>query len=208
MMALVGLAIFFNGRSIPSVHAAEKNQQLAFIMAAKLSGSLLPGEDLVERIAADLTLIKTTLPATRDISPRQPWIAGQLLVGFETGDRDKFVAGKMPEITAANEKYGPVTVKAYRGIEAAKLTFSKPFNPEVLAAVYTKIPGVKFAESNKLVGDGDRATVKKGEDGVLLYTLSKGWGDCQAGCIHRHTWNVSVTGGTATLISEKGPPVP
>jgi hypothetical protein len=36
-----------------------------------------------------------------------------------------------------------------------------------------------------------------------------GWGDCQAGCIDRHTWTYEVTpDGTVTLISEEGSPVP
>jgi hypothetical protein len=40
-------------------------------------------------------------------------------------------------------------------------------------------------------------------------TVTKGWGDCQAGCIERHTWVFAVDAtGTVTLVSEEGDPLP
>ena len=40
-------------------------------------------------------------------------------------------------------------------------------------------------------------------------TITKGWGDCQAGCIERHTWVYQVDSqGTVTLVEETGDPVP
>jgi hypothetical protein len=39
--------------------------------------------------------------------------------------------------------------------------------------------------------------------------VTRGWGDCQAGCISRHTWTYEVDGGgTVTLVSEGGDPLP
>ena len=39
--------------------------------------------------------------------------------------------------------------------------------------------------------------------------ITIGWGDCPAGCIHRHVWSYSVTpDGHATLDSETGDPLP
>lgn len=39
-------------------------------------------------------------------------------------------------------------------------------------------------------------------------SITKGWGDCQAGCISRHTWVYDVApDGTATLVAETGDPL-
>jgi hypothetical protein len=39
-------------------------------------------------------------------------------------------------------------------------------------------------------------------------TVTKGWGDCQAGCISRHTWTYDVDpSGAVTLVSEQGDPL-
>jgi hypothetical protein len=39
-------------------------------------------------------------------------------------------------------------------------------------------------------------------------TITKGWGDCQAGCISRHDWVFEVDGaGTVTLVEERGDPL-
>jgi hypothetical protein len=40
-------------------------------------------------------------------------------------------------------------------------------------------------------------------------TVTKGWGDCQAGCISRHTWVYDVdAAGVVTLVEERGDPLP
>jgi hypothetical protein len=40
-------------------------------------------------------------------------------------------------------------------------------------------------------------------------TVQIGWGDCEAGCISRHTWVYSVArDGTVTIVSEQGDPLP
>lgn len=39
-------------------------------------------------------------------------------------------------------------------------------------------------------------------------TITKGWGDCQAGCIYRHTWVFEVDpSGAVTLVDETGDPL-
>jgi hypothetical protein len=39
-------------------------------------------------------------------------------------------------------------------------------------------------------------------------TITKGWGDCQAGCISRHTWVFDVDGtGAVRLVEERGDPL-
>jgi hypothetical protein len=45
--------------------------------------------------------------------------------------------------------------------------------------------------------------------GAFVVTIQVGWGDCQSGCIDRHTWTYAVApDGTTTLLSETGDEVP
>ena len=47
------------------------------------------------------------------------------------------------------------------------------------------------------------------DDNGFAVKITVGAGDCQAGCIERHTWNYTVArDGTITLVSDEGDPVP
>ena len=45
--------------------------------------------------------------------------------------------------------------------------------------------------------------------GAFVVNVRVGWGDCQAGCINKHTWVYAVTpNGDVSVVSESGDPVP
>lgn len=47
------------------------------------------------------------------------------------------------------------------------------------------------------------------EVGTFVVTIVVGWGDCQAGCIERHTWTIEVSSdATITILAEDGPTIP
>src|SRR5664280_2442019 len=59
-----------------------------------------------------------------------------------------------------------------------------------------------------MVGQGSWYEVAPSASGWSV-TVQLGWGDCQAGCISRHTWTYAVTaGGAASVVSETGDPLP
>ena len=50
-----------------------------------------------------------------------------------------------------------------------------------------------------MIGDGDQILRERPGGGVRVYTFSRGWGDCPAGCIYRRNYRVSIhTDGTMT----------
>jgi len=58
-----------------------------------------------------------------------------------------------------------------------------------------------------LIGQSAWYEVSPGTVGWRI-TITKGWGDCQAGCISRHTWVFEVNlQGTVTLVEESGDPL-
>jgi hypothetical protein len=59
-----------------------------------------------------------------------------------------------------------------------------------------------------MIGQGSWYEVAPSASGWVV-TVQLGWGDCQAGCISRHTWTYAVTaGGAASVVSETGDALP
>lgn len=82
---------------------------------------------------------------------------------------------------------------------AVTLRSEDPVNSVGLSAAFEGISGVRYAESNRLVGDGGDIRASVLDNGIRL-RYSRAWGDCPAGCIHRTTWTFRVgADGTVTF---------
>jgi len=202
--ALLRLTMFL--MLAPIVYAEENIQ--AFMLASQSENRLLPEDGLIERITHELSMVYRTVPAVAKLRLFSPWTPGKVILGLEKGGKVKLAAGELEEVSAANEKYGPVTKKPFRSLEAVTLTFAKPYNADELVKVYSQLPGVKYAEADRMVGDGDRVVREVKSREIVHYTFSKGWGDCPSGCIHRHFWEIQVEDKKVTLIKEHGDPLP
>lgn len=94
-------------------------------------------------------------------------------------------------IDALVEQYD-LTLDNYLGFApAAVLHSEEAFNPVALSARFEGIPGVRHAEQNGPLGDGNDIQAKILEDALLLY-YSRAWGECPAGCVHRTTWTFRI----------------
>ena len=83
---------------------------------------------------------------------------------------------------------------------------------DALAAVIATDPrltGLTLLDPD-LIGQSAWAEVHEASGvGAFVVDVTVGWGDCQAGCIDRHTWSYSVLpDGTVQLMAENGSPVP
>ncbi|HYO44784.1 MAG TPA: carboxypeptidase-like regulatory domain-containing protein [Candidatus Limnocylindrales bacterium] len=77
---------------------------------------------------------------------------------------------------------------------------------EAVDAIRARTPWFDGIEARNpdLIGQAASWTAQTSEDGIRV-TFEIGWGDCQAGCIERHTWTWDVaTDGTATWVGEEG----
>lgn len=116
------------------------------------------------------------------------WAAGRRLTGE-------------PGIDALLNAYGLVLVSYDDGLGTpwAVLRAPVPLDVAALGARFGGLPGIRYAQPNEPIGDGDdiRARASGGE---LLLDYSVGFGDCPAGCIHRTTWTFAVAGGVARFV--------
>lgn len=72
-----------------------------------------------------------------------------------------------------------------------------------------RLAGIQPFDSG-LIGQSSWYTVEAASGvGAFVVAVRVGWGDCESGCIDEHSWVYSVTpDGTASVLSEGGPPVP
>lgn len=72
------------------------------------------------------------------------------------------------------------------------LISSKPLNLLALKNFFKKIDGVLDAGPDGLIGDGNDIVFNYSRANKI-YTFVIGWGDCLAGCMFKHYWEVAVT---------------
>ncbi len=84
----------------------------------------------------------------------------------------------------------------------------EPLNIEALAARFRGISGVRFAQPNNMIGDGNDIDGSIEESRVLL-DYSVGYGDCPAGCTGRLSYRFAVHfDGTVAYLGASGSPPP
>lgn len=84
----------------------------------------------------------------------------------------------------------------------------EPLNVESLANLFAGITGVRFAEPNGYVGDGNDIRGSVGNERILL-DYSVGYGDCPSGCIGRRFYHFAVhADGAVEYLGPSGSPPP
>jgi hypothetical protein len=81
-------------------------------------------------------------------------------------------------------------------------------NGQLLLQKYSQIPGVVEFNKHNMTGSGDMIDMKwDKKNKFLIYTLSKGWTNCETSCHYRHRWEFKVTQNIPKLVREYGDPV-
>ena len=80
-----------------------------------------------------------------------------------------------------------------------------PLNHIALSAKLEQTGEFKDVSADGAVGDGSDIAFLESE--IRIYEYSTGWGDCPAGCIFRHFWQVIVSGQEVYLLDEGGDPL-
>ncbi len=98
-----------------------------------------------------------------------------------------------------------VWYEAYRSTPyaSALIRSAAPLNTVALARQFSPAPGVRFAEPNGVIGDGDDIEAVRDRRGWTL-TFSRGSGDCPAGCTERVYWTFRVAGDDVAYLGTRG----
>ena len=123
----------------------------------------------------------------------QAWKNGQQLTGN-------------PAIDNLMETYNLSLSSSY--LNFVLLKSEKSYNLFALGNKFKDVEGVFWAEPDGLVGDGNNVFAKTLNDGSLCFIYRAAWGDCPAGCISSHYWDVLVSSdGKVKFIKEYGVPL-
>lgn len=168
---------------------------------------------LATAIDADLVRIRSAYPILARIHARPRSEPKTLLVTLHPAApfRDAWIAGTLTTgdtgLDALLTQFNATGVRHLTG-DLFVITFAQWLNTNRLAgAVKAASTQIRGAGENLTVGDGDQI-LRSEVDGVRTYAFVQGWGDCPAGCIYRHRWNVSIAPDGTLSVTESGSPLP
>jgi len=189
----------------PQVHAQGFDD--ATFLALQLGGQdgqIRLDEELAGAIAAELALIRAQVPAVAAIHVLHDWVPGELMVRMTDEALAELEAGTFTGFDDLFAEYPVVGLHFFDFIPWVHITFFEPLHAPNLVPLVLAVDGVTIAEPNYTLGDGDDITIAE----LGHYTFKHGWGDCLAGCIYNHYWEIQIQDGVATVVQEWGDDVP
>jgi hypothetical protein len=158
-------------------------------LSLEISGELRPPAALAYQIQADLEAIRSEYPQLADIHVLPSWVPGELLVGLTTSAYSQFKSGTFNGFDSLYAELGTPASRAHDTGQWVHLQFGQVYHGSRLAELFQAASGVRYADPNGILGDGDDIVARANR----TYTLSRGFGDCPAGCIDRESWDFTVT---------------
>ncbi len=158
-------------------------------LSLEISGELRPPVLLADQIQSDVTAIRSAHPDLADIRVLPTWLPGELLVGLTPSAYSEFKAGTFRGFDSLYADLGTPQTRTHDFSQWVHLQFGQVYHGARLAQLFQPVSGVRFADANGIVGDGDDIVAQADR----TYTLSRGFGDCPAGCIDRENFHFTVT---------------
>lgn len=164
-------------------------------LALRTTEELIAPQDRYERIAADLTAIRTFTkdPGARHVEPRFGTDSVMLEMAHENIlalDEDRYKG-----LECLNSWYGGRHFNALKAMDMEMVSFTALFHPKRITELYGQHPDVRVAHSiGGAFGSGENITLCNASyGGTHTYLFHRGSGDCLSGCIHWVFRGYSVT---------------
>jgi hypothetical protein len=167
-----------------------RNDEEAESLALGVSDGVVAPEPIYERILWDLVGIRTTFPDLSSLRARVVVCPSELNLqfddeGFRAVQNDSYDAW-----ACLNAHYRVVSASTSLG-GWVSLAFEGRYRIYRLARQYTQLEHVVSAVPSTAPGDGDMICVRV-EGQSYHYLFSRGFGDCEAGCIGRAEWGFTT----------------
>jgi hypothetical protein len=141
----------------------------------------------------------------------------QMIVSFEDGlkwtqpwrDGDRFTGNPAVDSLLTRFDLHLRNYYDWPWAHAVVLEASRFLNLRAVSKKFSSIEGVRYAEPNGWMGDGNNIQAEWPDPLLLQLTYSIGYGDCPAGCINRRFWDFEVyINGTVNFLRAYGSPLP
>ena len=186
----------YSSLSKHDIELTSEDNEEAELIALCLSGELVAPDNLSDLVLMDLANIRSAFgdrfEPIKSIRFRPPWVAGCLLVGFESSAAEMVANGEYHAWDELNMEY-QVTEIDTTSIRNnwVILYFKDKLNPRHLLGLYSGLQGVRYAEPNMRFGGSSNVYPGQTMRGIS-YLFSEGWGDCPSGCMHHRYWYIVV----------------
>jgi hypothetical protein len=190
----------------------------ALLMASRETEEVWISAAVAGEIDEQLSRIRAKYPEVSDIHPAGSGIEQALLevvliaIDTDSSWTGEWKAGKLhsgeADLDAILTEFNAKKIVPLN-LEAANRTwfridFAQPLNLVNLAkrikAASTRIQSV---EPNGVFSDGEDIS-RVMDKSAPVYTFSLGWGDCPAGCIHKHYWEFTLPADKSVALREYG----
>ena len=192
---------------------AEDAAVLAFRhqLAAGDSQSVELPQSLVADLADVLVRVRTSehggliegIRARADRSPVRLLVGVESEAGWAAAWRAGDVATGDEAIDGLVETYGLSLERYSEALDWGVLVAPRPLNTVALGRRFEAVAGVRYAEPDGLVGDGDDVELGGDGGGGWVLVFSRGSGDCPSGCIDRTYWTFRVVGETVEYLGSR-----
>lgn len=200
------------GSHITRANAASFSQDAIVLALRKASSPWISAND-AQIFDADLRKIRSQVPAVNDVRARLEYDPRTLIVSVDASTpwRAAWNGGAVltgdTAVDALLRQYNAVSVKplvtGVGGETFYTITFDQPLNIVNLKdAIKAASTHFVTAETNGIVGGGDNIVFATVGDGKK-YTFSRGSGDCPAGCINNHFWDVTIAKNGTVSVQER-----
>jgi hypothetical protein len=174
------------------IELTPEDYEEAALMALALSGELVAPDSLYNQVLEELPGIRSTYGdsygSIQRIRFRAPWVPGMLIIGFDSTTAQMVDDGEYHAWDQLNGQYQVTEIDTFSiRYGYVVLHFNEKYHPRRLAEKYEVLPGVRYAEPNRLGGDFSNVYPRLTTQGIT-YLFREGWGDCPSGCISNLYW--------------------
>jgi hypothetical protein len=164
-------------------------QAEAEYLALEIRGQLRPDLTLAAQIKSDLAAIRTAYPQYADIRVLPSWMPSETLVGLTDSAFADYTAGTFHGFDPIYADLGVPSSTVHNFSKWLHLKFNQMYHGQRLSELFDPVEGVRYADPNGIIGDGNDIVARANH----TYTLSRGSGDCPAGCISHQYFDFTVT---------------
>ncbi len=174
------VTLFAKWESYPVVRQNAEAEQLSI----EATGALTAPQVVYDRVVRDLDSIRAAYPSTVNITARPSWNLQQLIIGLTDSAKTAVMDGSYTAWNGLNSAYGVIQIdkSLLNSYGAVNLTFSGRYNIPLVAAEYAGLTGVRYAEPNGVLGDGNDVCLSIDNGGNHFFIFEAASGDCPSGC--------------------------
>jgi hypothetical protein len=178
-------------------------------MALWLSGELVAPETLYTQLRDAVSVLRSAYadyPEVQMIRFVLPFETSRIGLKLDTAAAARYLNGEYNDWDSLNALFGVETIEEvfeshFLHFRSLTIRFSGRLHPQLLADVYSQLPGVEWAYPSYWTNDSSNLYPWK-QSSAWTFLLRKGWTDCWNSCQDNHFWYFRVRSAEVELVGD------